>query len=234
MLVWSQQFRLKETFLGRIDSLIKQMIVFLKIFKFVRVFKKHHKSLYIDLGAHVGKTFRLFYWVCSTKRTHFHLFEPNPHCFDILRNKIDKLSGNIRLFKEAAYVSDGIIEFYGLGEDEGGKFSQGGSVLKNHNSHAYDAKKINSIKVKSIDFSVYLKEQLLNYDSIIIKMDIEGSEVPVLEDLIKKKLISNIDMLLVEFHGDYLNEKMKNEVLEKEKYIHEMLELSNVNFVKWH
>jgi len=54
------------------------------------------------------------------------------------------------------------------------------------------------IKVESFDFSEWVKQ--FKDDYLLVKMDIEGAEFPVLEKMLKDDTVSCIDKLLCEFH----------------------------------
>ena len=145
------------------------------------------KVLFVDLGANLGQGYFWFKKYFNGPNISFELFEPNPYCVEKLEKLDDVVVGKVKLHPAGVGVTDGLFDFFGLGVGEGGKYSQGGSLLETHNSNSYVASKDKSMKVKVIDFASYLESKSAEFDKIIVKMDIEGAEVELLEVLLKQK-----------------------------------------------
>ena len=78
--------------------------------------------------------------------------------------------------------------------DESNPYSTQGSSLLDYRS----GKNKPFIEIEVIDFIEYLKKQ---YDHIsLLKMDIEGSEIDILNKIIDKDLHKKIDFIFVETH----------------------------------
>ncbi len=196
---------------------------------------EHEKVLFVDLGANLGQGYSWFKQYFCASNISFELFEPNPNCLEHLKKLDDVVNGKTKLHPVGVGVSDGSFDFYGLRNDEGGKYSQGGSIVKEHNSSWYDASKDNLIKVKIINFSSYLKEKSNEFDRIIVKMDIEGAEVELLEGLIKEKTINIIDILYVEFHSQYqIKDKAIATKRREEKILKDLSSGTTVSVRIWH
>ena len=84
-------------------------------------------------------------------------------------------------------------------------------------------------KIISIDFSNFLNSFNDN-DFIICKMDIEGSEFPVLRKMLKDNTINKINTLYIEWHERWLPNEDENS---KAKLIKE-LKNRNVQIIDWH
>lgn len=197
--------------------------------------KGDEKVLFVDLGANLGQGYSWFKQYFSASNISFELFEPNPNCLEQLKKLDDVMSGKTKLHPVGVGVSDGSFDFYGLRNDEGGKYSQGGSIVKGHNSNWYEASTDKSIKVRIINFSSYLKDKSTEFDRIIVKMDIEGAEVELLEGLIKDKTIDLIDILYVEFHSQYQIKDLSIATKRREdKILHDLSSGTNVNVRIWH
>ena len=197
--------------------------------------KDNEKVLFIDLGANMGQGYAWFNKYFNASNISFELFEPNPNCIEHLKKLDDVVSGKVKLHPVGAWVADGYFDFYGLKEDEGGKYSQGGSIVKEHNTKNYKSSSNKLNKVKVINFSSYLRDRSAEFDKIIVKMDIEGAEVDLLEALLKNKTINLINTLYVEFHSQYQTKDLSLSTRRREeKILKDLLHKTNVNIRIWH
>ena len=177
------------------------------------------KVLFVDLGANLGQGYFWFKKYFNGPNISFELFEPNPYCVEKLEKLDDVVVGKVKLHPAGVGVTDGLFDFFGLGVGEGGKYSQGGSLLETHNSNSYVASKDKSMKVKVIDFASYLESKSAEFDKIIVKMDIEGAEVELLEVLLKQKKAKLMSILYVEFHSQYQSMEHSQSTRSREKKI---------------
>ena len=166
------------------------------------------RVLFIDCGSNLGQGYSWFSKFFSQNNIDFELFEPNPNCHKLLEEIADVKSGKVKLNKGGIGIKDEQVKFYGLDDSEGGIFSQGGSVQIDHNLKFYDKSQRNFIEVTIFNFSGYLEEKAKKYDKIIVKMDIEGAEVDLLESMINDSTINFIDVLYVEFHSQFQDSKL--------------------------
>ena len=183
------------------------------------------KVLFVDLGANLGQSYSWFKKYFNTSNISFELFEPNPNCVKKLEQIDDVVAGKVTLHPVGVGVEEGTFDFYGLDDSEGGEYSQGGSIVQEHNSESYTSSKDRAIKVKVINFSSYLESQSAKFDKIIVKMDIEGAEVELLETLLEKNTANLISILYVEFHAQYQSEEHSLSTKKREDKI--MKRLSN-------
>ena len=196
---------------------------------------KDEKVLIVDLGANLGQSYKLFRKYFKFKNVKFELFEPNPFCCNELKKLPEIVSGKVKLYNSGAGLKSGHTNFYGLNDNEGGKFSQGGSIVEHHNSHWYKSTKSKSIRVNIINFSNYLISKSKKFNRILVKMDIEGAEVSLLENLISKGTIKKIDVLYLEFHSKYQKSRLSKKTRIRELKI--LDKLKNINKLKlrlWH
>ena len=166
--------------------------------------KKSKKLLIFDLGSNVGQGFKFLYKNFNSKNVYFELFEPNPNCKKHLL-KIPQIRKNlgkkifIKNFGVYGGRRDKKLKFYGLDKNLENNPTQDGSFV---NGNQF-VRKITYVKV--INFSDYLSKKLSYYKNneikILVKMDIEGSEILLLKDMIKRKTINLINILYVEFHN---------------------------------
>lgn len=193
------------------------------------------KVLFIDLGANLGQGYRWFKKYFHRSNISFELFEPNPYCCEELKKMPDILSGAVSLYNVGVGVTPGRFKFYGLSESEGGKFSEGGSIVSDHNSSWYKAACDDAIDVDIIDFAQYLSEKSKLFTRIFVKMDIEGAEVELLEGLISSNAINYIDTLYVEFHSGF-QKSYQAEITKKreEAILNSLACFPNLKLRIWH
>ena len=193
------------------------------------------KVLFVDLGANLGQGYSWFKHYFSGPNVSFELFEPNPNCIKKLEQMDDVLTGKVTLYPVGVGKEEGSVDFYGLDNEEGGKYSQGGSIIQMHNSIWYTSSKARAIKVKVINFSSYLETKSAQFDKIIVKMDIEGAEVDLLETLLEKNTANLISILYVEFHAQHQSEQTSSSTKKREeKILQRLARDTNVNVRIWH
>ena len=197
--------------------------------------KDRERVLFLDLGSNLGQAYKWFKTFFDPEKIQFELFEPNPNCYAELLELPDAKKKKITIKNVGVGSQDGVFKFYGLSENEGGKFSQGGSIVKEHCSRFYKASEKDAIDVKIIDFSCHLKKKSETFDKIIVKMDIEGAEFDLLQSLIDKDTIHLIDILYVEFHSHHLAPP-KNKIMKKKErgIVSHINENTDVKLRIWH
>jgi len=194
---------------------------------------KKSKTLFLDLGSNIGQGYKWFSNFYKKQNIDFELFEPNPYCFEKLRKLQEVSDSKISIWNFGVGVKKQKVKFYGLTKDN--KYSLGGSILKRHNSLYYKNNDDNFIEVELIDLEKYLIKKSKEYDKIILKMDIEGAEVKILEKLIKNNTIGLIDILYVEFHSQYLKHQESKIIKAREKKIIKHLKSKKNFFLRiWH
>jgi len=135
----------------------------------------------------------------------------------------------------------GTFNFFFLGGGSlNDEFSESGSISENYFRALKKKKEKNKknkkqIFLKAINFNSFLKKNSKNFDKIVVKMDIEGAELNLIESLIKNKTLTMIDILYVEFHSNYVKKnqhmKFKNRELKIISYIKEK---TNITLRMWH
>ena len=153
-------------------------------------------NVYIDLGAHTGKTVET--WMVQHPGDVVYAFEPNPAC---LRNPrwvaLREHYQQLTIMPVAAWTEETSLHFY---RDSMHLASQGGTVMlgKTTGEVSYDA----PIQVRAIDFSAWLEGVAAGPGRVTVKMDIEGAEFNVVEKMIGDGTIGLVDRLLIEFHAE--------------------------------
>ena len=160
------------------------------------------KKVFIDGGAHIGEAIE----VLLDKREDLlgcevHFFEPNPDLIDGL-NKMNDEDDNydIKVYHSALWVDNGGVDFLESVERWG---SLGGTIVPSIQEKW--GLKIAKDKPKPVP-STSLVDFLDNFDKddyIVIKLDIEGSEYFVVEDLLRSGKADMINELYVEWHDHF-------------------------------
>ena len=194
------------------------------------------RGLFLDCGSNIGQGFEFFRKYYPNRLYDYILFEPNPHCFQVLKDKYFVLAKDgVQLKNVAVGTEDGEVNFYGLESEKGGIYAVGGTVLPEHNSRLYSTPSYASIKVSSLDFSNFILDTLQknDYAVVILKLDIEGGEYPVLDALISNNLISRFNTIYVEFHSQYMSSEFASEYRKREKAFLEYAKKAATRVIRW-
>jgi FkbM family methyltransferase len=197
--------------------------------------RKSKKILFVDLGANLGQGYSWFSRYYNSSNTFFELFEPNPYCFTELQKLPDVKNNKIKVYNVGVGPIAGNFKFYGISQKEGGKFSEGGSIVEDHNSIMYPKHHDPATNVKIINFSEFLKQKSKEFKTIVVKMDIEGAEVDLLEKMINDNSIKLISYLYVEFHSQY--QELSRSMITKKRennIINIIKSMNSTNIRIWH
>jgi FkbM family methyltransferase len=159
-----------------------------------------------DLGAHVDYYFLPFPFVMPRNDftgAEIHLFEPNPEFWDQLKLVVSKIShcvASITIHQAAVWTENAKRWLY---LTPGG---WGSSLCSNKLHEEFDGLEI----VDCIDFAEFIRD--LNTNEVHIKMDVEGAEYDILNNLLTEANVDVFDCvhsLSVEFHPDAFPSKDK-------------------------
>ena len=237
-----KNFKKKFSLIHIIEFLLTRSITLSRTWKEARWAKEDAKSmglsdqvLFIDLGANLGQAYKWFKRYYRNDNVTFELFEPNPHCCKKLRENPAIASGKVKLFEAAVSTYSGEANLYGIAPNEGGIYSVGGSITEAHKRIVSDNPSKNFTKVNVVDFSEYLEIKHKSYNKIVVKMDIEGAEVSLLENLILTGNINFIDILYVEFHSIFHEPSEASDIEKREqKIIYELKKIPEFQLRIWH
>lgn len=189
----------------KIKTLFTKFLLTFQVWKIsINYNKKSGKKLFIDGGSNLGQGYSFFRRFFSHKNYDIIFIEPNPNCMKIVRKKFGYIK-NAKFLEKAIWTKEEKLSFFGLVEDSRGSTSNGGSLVENHNSSMYVSDKSQAISVDAFSLSDFLLTIESEYNTVIIKMDIESSEYEVLKDLIDKNTIKIVNHLFVEFHSQYFD-----------------------------
>lgn len=184
------------------------------------------KNIFLDCGSNIGQGFEHFRRVYGDSYE-YHLYEPNPNCFKILKEKYGNIS-NVFLNEVAVYNKECELVLYFKDP-----MSVGGSIVKDHNSKEYSYKNVDEVLTKCVDLGKIID----NFDkdsNIVLKLDVESSEYDILESLIESKLIFKLNKIYCEFHSIYMKEDVKSDYEMREKNILNFIKENNINLEVWH
>lgn len=152
--------------------------------------KQLNRKLFLDCGAYDGCSAIKF--LIENDGYDCISFEPNPDLWHYF-SKIPVL-----LIKKAVSTYDGEIRFIIDPID-----ADGSSYNENKNvtyGRVIPNSECPTIMAECINLSSFIKQQALIYQDIVLKLDIEGAEYEVLDDLISSDAICSINTLHCEFH----------------------------------
>lgn len=170
------------------------------------------KKIFIDGGARVGESIEYL----LEKRNDLlgcevYFFECNPiHINTLNKIKDENKNYNFHVSDCALWINDGEMPLY-VSVDRWGDL---GCTLHKEKREKLDTE--NPIVVKTIRLSDFL-DNFSNQDYIVLKLDIEGSEYEVINDLINTDKIKKINELHVEWHDHFFLEKTSYFLKEKLK-----------------
>lgn len=148
-------------------------------------------DLVIDCGANVGRFTRMM----AAKGATLHAFEPDPYAFSRLCESTAHLPSVIR-HNQAVGVGKGTVKlFRSPSFDEA---PEEASISSSVFADKVNVDEEKYVEVEQIDFASFLRN--LERPVRLLKVDIEGAEVPLLEHLIENGLLEKADFTFVETH----------------------------------
>jgi len=143
----------------------------------------------IDCGSNIGVS--LLYFRLMAPQAHLIAFEPNPHTFSILSENVRKNQLNVQLHNVGLSADAGAAILY---TDAADLSSQSASLTKHLETKH---KNLLKVEIKTERLSQYI------HDTVdILKLDIEGAEGEVLEDLSQNDKLKYIRKIFIEYHND--------------------------------
>ena len=152
----------------------------------------------LDCGANVGK----FTLPLARTGARVYAFEPNPAAFRKLVEATASFQ-NVTVLNAAVTAESGPVKLYlhRWNEKDPVHWSTGSSIVKAKRNVREDR----YVEVEGIQLSRFIRE--LDTDRIqLLKMDIEGAEVAVLNQLLDEGLHQVIDLAFVEVHDRQIRE----------------------------
>jgi FkbM family methyltransferase len=181
----------KISILGfKVETFSYQTLFFLFVEIFVNnqyYFKSDtNEPVIIDCGANIGIATLYFNYIHP--RAKVLSFEPDPGTFSLLKKNIETNNlKNTTAMNNAVSNTTGSMNFFNNEQD-------GSPVMSAHNERGGDK----MIQVQSVRLSEIINESYKKVD--FLKIDVEGSEGLVLEDLNKNRSLTKIEKIVIEYH----------------------------------
>jgi FkbM family methyltransferase len=132
----------------------------------------------IDCGANMGTSVLYFKWLFKNAKVY--AFEPDKQIFDVLQYNVSNNKLNdVHLANKAVWIDDQDM-FFNANNAQSGKLIQDAS----------------SIKVKCVRLKTFMQD-VKQID--FLKLDIEGAELPVLQDISNE--LHRVKHLFIEYHS---------------------------------
>ncbi len=150
-------------------------------------------DLVLDCGASVGDVTA----VLVEKGAEVHAFEPNPVAFARLRERFSALP-NVTCFQKAVSVANGSATFFPhenlVDDPQAIDTANGSSLLDFKGNVSID----HGYSVDTVDLADYIKS--LGRPVKLLKIDIEGAEIEVVNRLLDEDALREVERVLVETH----------------------------------
>lgn len=188
------------------------------------------KKVFLDFGGNRGQGLREFIkryninieeWIVET-------FEPDPECK--LEENISDLNF-VKINKKAVWVYNGKVKFSQMLECSEGSsveclMSEG--ICREPNNFSF-RKHDSIIDVECIDISDILRKYQ-DFEFVLVKMDVEGSEFKLLRKILQDGTINIIDVIYIEWHHEYV----KDESFETSSYLKTEIKNIGIEVHDWH
>lgn len=195
-LVWAKRFQPKTFFLNgrkfKITDSASFVAMYLDIFghQGYKFETKKVEPYIIDCGANIGLS--LVYFNQLYPNAKIVAFEPDPTLFEICKNNTAYFEEKLKLYPYAVWNEETILYFESEGAD-GGRVEKE-KIGENENPKNNKTSTKNIIEVKAVRLQQYLNQRI-----DLLKIDIEGAEITVLEDCVDS--LHWVGNLFVEFHS---------------------------------
>ena len=143
----------------------------------------------IDCGANTGQ--ETLPW--AKKGAEVHAFEPHPACFKVLKEQVGGFE-NVHLYEKGVWHKSSKMNLYlmdGAGDREA---TEASSLVKSKQNVSNEK----FIEVEIIDLVEFINSLGKKVD--LVKVDIEGAEVELVQKIIDTKIYKKIGLIVVETH----------------------------------
>jgi FkbM family methyltransferase len=195
------------------------------------------QKIFVDCGFNACEMLERF--VKALPDFQFYGFEVNSQYFAERAVELQKRYPNILgLNFSAVSDHDGTASFHIAGQKKGVLRAEATTILPDFHEDQFIQE--GPYEVPAIDFSRWLTEMVARHTEadgskpfVVVKMDIEGAEYAVLEELVHYGSIALISELMVEFHTQQFDQNQRPHYARREADIREELSHSPVQILSW-
>lgn len=167
-------------------------------------------KIFLDVGAHCGQTLE----EVIRDNYHFdiiHCFEPMPGEYERLREKFKTWPSSEKIIFHNYGLLDRTtsLELYGTNTD------MGASIFPNKNRMQGREK---ATTCKFVRASEFFAENIKESDVVVMKLNVEGSECIILNDLLDTRECFKIDNVMIDFDIRKVPDKQNDELVLLERF----------------
>jgi FkbM family methyltransferase len=171
-------------------------------------------AVFVDCGANVG----LIIDIARFVDMEVYAFEPNKSAFKLLKKKYE---GNekVHLYQKAVSNKTTILKFYNI---KTCLYDQSASLIPPLQTTSQQIQ----YEVEAIRLVDVLKQEILSKHKKIhlLKLDVEGAEFDIIEDIIKEHIYMDITYIVVETHERFFGKEGKKKL----KHLKELIAKNNI------
>lgn len=192
-------------------------------------------NIFLDCGSNLGQGYESIRKIFNLEDFQVFMFEPNKICYEHLKkvykdnkifrqavwNKSEKRLLNVEYCPEQKQLCGGATNI--LEEN---------FIKPNYIDNTFMKDRpslIDDEKVDCVNFSEFLQNNFSPLDNIIVKLDIEGAEIEVLDKLIEDGTLLYIKTIIIEWHFHM----RKNNHSSKDYYL-QKFNKHNIKYMEWH
>jgi len=195
------------------------------------------QKIFVDCGFNAGEMLERF--VKALPDFWFYGFEVNRQYFAESAAELQRRRPNILgLNFSAVSDHDGTASFHIAGQKKGILRAEATTILPDFHEEEFIQER--PYEAPAIDFSRWLKEMVARHTEadgskpfVVVKMDIEGAEYAVLEELVHDGTITLVSELMVEFHTQQFDENQRPHYARREAEIRDELSHFPVQILSW-
>ena len=153
------------------------------------------KKIFLDVGGHRGETLE----TVLLPKYHFdkvHCFEPIPELYEFIKIKFaTHLGGQLQVHNYGLADFTGTAKLYGTGTQSKFGDSLGASLYADKN----DVDNSEFIECKFTTATEFVEKFIDKDDFVVLKLNCEGGEVPILQNLMDSGKIHQINFAMIDF-----------------------------------
>lgn len=180
-------------------------------------------AVLVDCGANVGLITDIGLFVGME----VYAFEPSKSAFKLLKKKYEH-NTKVHLYQQAVSHKAEQVTFF---VDECSLYDQGATIVSSGEQHIYNGKQ--SYRVDCVRLSEVLKKTILSQHKKIhlLKLDVEGAEFAIIEDLIESGVYKEITFIVCETHERFFGKAGTKKL----KHLHHLLDKHHIEniFLDW-